>query len=127
MRLVNIERAKNGLPTLSTDERLASIARAHSLDMLANNYFSHTNKSGCDPACRLRNAGYAWTNYGENIYMEWGYGRTLPEYAAAAVASWMKSAGHRANILGTRFTVGGVGVAKSGTRLYFTQLFALPR
>lgn len=124
---MNVERAKNGLGVLASDLRLGDIARAHSADMLANNYFSHTNKSGCDPACRLRNAGYAWTSYGENIYMEWGYNRTLEGYAAAAVASWMQSAGHRVNILSTRFTAGGVGTAKAGTRLYFTAIFALPR
>jgi uncharacterized protein YkwD len=56
-RLINIERTKAGLSTLVPDTRLDKIARAHSADMLANGYFSHTDKSGCDSACRVSNAG----------------------------------------------------------------------
>src|SRR3989338_3919684 len=53
-RLTESERQKRGLSPLVLDARLSEIARAHSYDMLGNNYFSHTDKSGCDMACRLR-------------------------------------------------------------------------
>ena len=44
-------------------------------------------------------AGYAWNGWAENI----ASGQTTP---ASVMASWMNSAGHRANILGGRREIG---------------------
>ena len=127
LQYTNAQRAQNGLATLANDTRLASIARAHSVDMLQHNYFNHNDLTGCSPACRLNNAGYAWQSYGENIH--WMYGYTLtPEQAAQKVVNdWMNSPGHRANILNGSFTTAGVGVAVAGTTIYSTTDYTLPR
>ena len=54
---------------------------------------------------------------GENI----AYGQSSPE---AVMNAWMNSSGHRANILNADFDKIGVGVVRSGGRLYWVQLFA---
>lgn len=124
---MNAERVKNGLAPLAVDTKLANIARAHSEDMLANNYFSHTNLNGCNAGCRLNNAGYAWMSYGENIYWMSGYNLSATDTANKIVTGWMNSSGHRANILGSKFTKVGVGVAVQGSKVYTTADYALPR
>ena len=127
IRLMNVERVKYGVAAFSVDPLLTDLARAHSADMLANNYFSHTDNSGCSAQCRLQKAGYAYRSFGENLYMESGRALTPLEVATRIVSAWMQSAGHRQNILNAQYTVSGVGIASSGTRLYATSLYALPR
>jgi len=59
---------------------------------------------------------------GENImYMEGYYG--VDSIAIQTVDGWMKSPGHRANILTPYFQNEGIGVAKSGNEIYVTQNF----
>lgn len=125
--LQNAERVKNGLPTLLPDATLAAVARAHSVDMAAKNYFNHTDLSGCSSACRVDNAGYAWRAVGENIYMMSGYQLPADATAQKMVEGWMNSPGHRANILGSAFTNAGVGVAEIGDSIYATVDLAQPR
>ena len=125
-RLTESERQKRGLSPLVLDARLSEIARAHSYDMLGNNYFSHTDKSGCDMACRLRSAGYRYRAVGENIYTMSGYNLAPAETAAMVFTAWMNSSGHRANMLNPLFTVGAVGVASAGSKVYVTALYSLP-
>jgi len=124
---MNVERVKYGVAALSVDPRLTDLSRAHSADMLANNYFSHTDKGGCSAQCRLQKAGYAYRSFGENIYMESGRTLTPLQVATRIVDAWMQSAGHRQNMLNAQYTVSGVGIASVGTRLYATSLYALPR
>jgi uncharacterized protein YkwD len=47
--------------------------------------------------------------------------------ARVAVAGWLQSAGHRANIEGNYLST-GIGVARApGGALYYTQIFVAPR
>jgi len=140
--LTNQERQTQGLPALQWDAALAWIARAHSQDMAANNYMSHTNLRGQDPTARAVAAGYdvrrslggGWTTsgIGENIDMMptgnvigHGYVNNDPQSVAQAmVQAWMNSPGHRENILRNQYARIGVGVAYDGTRYYYgTQNF----
>lgn len=114
--LTNAERAKHGCGALTVDSQLQAAAQGHSDDMVARNFFDHTNPSGKNPGDRITAAGYRWSTYGENI----AYGQRTP---AAVMSAWMNSSGHRANILNCRFKNIGVGVTlKSGTP-YWTQNF----
>src|SRR3989338_5396005 len=124
---INTQRIQNGLAHLTVDAKLASIARAHSSDMLAKNYFSHTSLNGCTVACRLSAACYGWRSYAENIHWMSGYTLNAADTANKIVTGWMNSPGHRANILGSKFTNVGVGVAAQGSKVYTTADFALPR
>jgi uncharacterized protein YkwD len=100
--LANTDRtALAGCDPLVIDPRLVSVAQAHSEDMAANSYFSHTSLDGRSFGDRLGSAGYS--GGGENIAQG-------QRSAAAVHDAWMRSDGHRANILNCSFTAVGVGV-----------------
>lgn len=117
LKLVNAERAKNGLSALSWAEDLAKVSRAHSQDMISRSFFSHTNPDGQSPFDRLRSNGISYRTAAENI----AYGQKT---AAAVMNGWMNSSGHRQNILNKNVKEIGVGAVKnqSGT-VYWTQMF----
>ena len=115
-RLVNVERAAAGCGPVHVDERLVAAATAHSADMAASNYFSHTSLDGRTPWDRMQAAGYD-AGSGENI-------AAGQQDAAAVMDSWMQSPGHRANILSCDSTATGLGVVRGGSYgLYWTQVF----
>jgi len=117
--LINQERAAFELAPLAADVRLAAAAQAHSEDMAANDFMSHTGSNGSSPFDRMHAAGYEYTSAGENV----AAGYSTP---ASVVAAWMDSPGHRANILRESFEQMGVGFAEAaGTRYtyYWTVAF----
>lgn len=94
---------------------LQCAARVHSLDMLENDYFSHTGLDGSSPADRLRAAGYDGRGWGENI----ASGRSDAE---STMEQWMNSPGHCRNIMGNYRYI-GVGYAGMGRQHIWTQTF----
>ncbi|WP_030927427.1 CAP domain-containing protein [Streptomyces sp. NRRL S-646] len=115
--LTNRERAGAGLPPLATDPLLTTAAQAHSADMVARAFYSHTSPDGSRPWDRAAAAGSRRHSIGENI----ACGQRSP---AEVVDGWMKSPGHRANILKPDFTHIGIGFAGGGPAgMYWTQLF----
>ena len=114
VRLVNIEREKNGLPHLKKDWELSRVARYKSQDMKDKNYFSHTSPTYGSPFQMMKSFGISYRTAGENI----ARGYKTPE---SVVNGWMNSSGHRANILNSSFTRIGVGYVKDGH--YWTQMF----
>lgn len=117
---INSIRQANGLYVLTTQTGLGALARVHSDDMLARDYLSHVNPEGKNPGDRIAAAGITVTAWGENIAMA----ERLADPVDAVVQGWMDSPGHRENILRPGWTHTGVGVAQSGSTLYFTQVFA---
>ena len=117
LRLVNIERAKEGLGALRMDSQLSKVAQLKSQDMIDNNYFAHNSPVYGTPFEMMRAHGITYRIAGENIAM----GQSTPQ---EVVTGWMNSEGHRKNIMNGRFTNLGMGVAqaKSG-RKYWTQMF----
>ena len=114
VRLVNVERAKNGLGALTLNAKLSDVARAKSQDMRDKGYFSHTSPTYGSPFDMMSKFGISYRTAGENIAM----GYSTPQ---AVVTGWMNSSGHRANILNGSFTQIGVGYVASGN--YWTQMF----
>ena len=111
LALTNAARKKAGCKPLKGNKRLALAARRHSKDMAVKKYFSHTSKDGSSPWDRIKRAGYK--NPGaENI--AYGY-----PSAQAVMQGWLKSPGHRANILNCGLKSLGVGKYKT----YWTQDF----
>lgn len=114
--LLNGERVKAGLPALVWDERLAVVARAHSIDMFKRGYFAHENPDGQSPFDRMAAVGITYESAGENL-----------AYAANVTLAHdglMRSPGHRANILDKDYGKVGIGVIDGG--IYgkmFTQDF----
>jgi uncharacterized protein YkwD len=120
--LINAERTKVGLAALSTQGQLGSAAQLHSADMACNNYFSHTGLDGSSSGDRAQSQGYSSSYVGENI----AAGYSSPE---SVVQGWMKSPGHKANILGADYTEIGIGYAfgnDSDYGSYWTAVFASP-
>lgn len=119
--LLNAERRQRGMPRLSHNARLAEAATRHAKDMVRRRYFSHFSPSGADAVDRIRRTNYVrsartWT-VGENI--AWGaYHMATPH---AIVRMWMKSAGHRHNILNRRFREIGIGIARGAPRAGMRQ------
>lgn len=114
VRLVNVERAKQGLAPLKQDWQLSRVARYKSQDMRDLGYFSHTSPTYGSPFDMMRSFGISYRTAGENI----AKGYSSPE---AVVKGWMNSPGHRANILHSSYTHIGVGYVASGN--YWTQMF----
>ncbi|GGS19684.1 hypothetical protein GCM10010252_68900 [Streptomyces aureoverticillatus] len=117
LTLTNSHRAAAGLRPLAPDPRLSAAAQAHSADMVARAFYSHTAPDGSEPWHRAAAAGSAHRTVGENIACG-------QRSAAEVVQGWMDSPGHRANILKPAFTHLGVGFAGGGPAgTYWTQLF----
>jgi len=130
--LVNQARAKprycgnkmfNAARPVRWNDTLAEASLRHSEDMAQYNYFSHSGRDGSSPAQRVERAGYRYRATGENI----AAGQASPE---DAVAGWIKSPGHCANLMDPAFTEMGAGVAidrGSEMGVYWTQSFGAPR
>jgi uncharacterized protein YkwD len=102
---------------------LGRAALLHAEDMARHNYFSHTGRDGSTPAERVRRVGYRFRATGENI----AAGPSTPE---AAVAGWIKSPGHCANLMNPAYSEMGVAYAverNSEFGVYWAQEFAAPR
>ncbi len=114
--LVNQERVARGLPQFVADPALTALARAHSADMAARSYFSHTNPDGLDPFDRMGAAGISFGSAAENI----AWAPTV-EWAHDAL---MDSPGHRANLLNPSLGRIGIGIApKDSKSILVTQAF----
>jgi uncharacterized protein YkwD len=124
--LVNDERQQFGLPTLSEDPLLTSLAKEHSTSMVESNFFSHDSYPGERSFSYNQPPG---TIRGENLSMTLtrrlipGPYLSLQEVCEWAVSGWMSSSGHRDNMLEPKFTKIGIGVSLSGEYLYITQIF----
>lgn len=111
--LTNRERVARGMPVLTEESHLTAAAQGHSEDMAENNYFDHTDLNGGKPWDRAEAAGYGNGWIGENIAA--GYRTPF-----AVMTGWMKSSGHCANILISRYVDIGIGVARKPGATYGT-------
>jgi len=113
--MVNAARASEGLKPLSGDKALDVLAAEHSAKMMAARTVGHDVGDG-DPSTRLHAAGIQYRSSGENV----AGASSLPR---AHRALWA-SPSHRRNVLESRFSRVGVGVARSDDgRVWVTELF----
>ena len=98
------------------NSQLESAAQQHSNFMRRKNRLSHTGSGFSNVGKRVTQEGYTWFTVGENIAV----GQTSEE---EVMESWLKSAGHCANIMNPKFKE--MGVATAGA--YWTQVFAASR
>ena len=110
--LINRERTSRGLRALRTVSALQTVAEAYATRMARENFFAHSAPDGSTFVTRIKRTDYLsgplrrWS-VGENI--AWGTGRlATPENI---VRAWMRSSGHRRNILDASFTDMGLGLA----------------
>ncbi len=102
IRLTNEERAAGGCGPLTDNGKLHAAALGHSVDMVENDFFSHTSPDGSSMVDRIERQGYQWRSLAENI----AAGHRSP---AAVVDGWMNSPDHRDNIMNCNLTEIGVG------------------
>lgn len=112
VRLTNIEREKAGVRKLDNNSILESMASFQAKDMALMRKMTHTDRQGRDVSMRADAFKYPWTTIGENVAQG-------QRSAKEVVDDWMKSKGHRANILNPDFTE--IGVARDGS--YWCQVF----
>ena len=115
VKLVNQERAKAGLKSLSVNQAAAAAANVRAREI--EGAFSHTRPNGSSFSTALKEQGASYRAAGENI----AYGQRSAEQV---MEGWMNSSGHRANILSAQYTAIGVGVSRSASgTLHWVQLF----
>lgn len=118
LSLVNKERNKVGISTLSADSQLNKLAQMKAEDMARKGYFSHTSPTYGSAFDMMNKYGVSYKTAGENIAKG-------QKTAQAVMGGWMNSSGHRANILKPEYKRLGVGYAvdTAGTP-YWVQIFA---
>jgi uncharacterized protein YkwD len=116
--LVNAQRARHGERVLRPNADLARSAVHHSEDMVSADYFDHVSPDGETLLDRIKASTYLPHGspflLGENIAL----GTLQLSTPDAIVARWMKSPGHRANILNAEFRDSGIGVVARAPSQY---------
>jgi uncharacterized protein YkwD len=110
-------------PALVWNDLLTQAATAHSLDMAAQNYFSHTSLDGRSFDQRISATGYAWQRAAENI-------AAGQNGVQQVVDGWLASDGHCANIMeGALRDIGVACVSATATTYptYWTMDLGTPR
>ena len=117
VRYVNIEREREGLEPVELDSELCRLSHIRANETIE--YFSHDRPNGDPWYMLLREENIKYHIAGENI----AAGFATPE---KVVNAWMKSEGHRANILSSDFKKIGIGFYyEDGTvfKNYWDQIF----
>jgi len=118
----NSERTSRGIAPLSIDPTLQTIARARAQIMADNNLFSHYAPNGQTIFDMMDAVSYAWQDATENIHFN---DYSVSQADAVAMAEYIASAAHRANILKAGFHRVGVGAATSaGGVSYYSVVFS---
>ena len=109
LQLLNQSRRNHGLPVFRLNLDLSASAWHHSRWMASRNRLFHT--------ANLYGAVRAWSpsTWGENV----GAARWLKRVRTL----WMRSGGHRDNILNPRFRRIGIGVVRSRGLVWVTAIF----
>lgn len=122
LRLINDERAKQGLPALAWNDKLAQVARLHSENMAHYKFFNHRGLDGLMVNERADNLNIEWRAIGENI----AYNRGYDDPVGFTVKRWMGSPSHKENIMDKRWKETGIGVIVTPDSTYYlTQVFLL--
>ena len=113
---LNQSRSEAGAPPLKLDSKLTDAARLHTL-LLANRHaLSHQFPNEPPLSTRLRNAGSIFTTAAENV----GMNTELSDVNAM----FMRSPGHRTNMLNPAYDAVGIGVVHKGSSYWITEDFA---
>lgn len=121
LELANQARQQAGAPPLTLDSGLSQAARIHAQAMLAARQLSHQFDGEPSLPQRVGSAtALQLDQEGENVALDYD--------AADGHKHIMLSPPHRANLLNAEYNVVGLGVVRSGDRLYIVQDFghALP-
>ena len=107
------------MAALTWSPELARAAQAHAEDCAQRNRGSHVGSDGAKLAARLARVGYAARTSSENWANAQSVGHAFGMW-------WNEPKGrdpHRRNILNSRFTEIGIGIAKGAWGYYFVADF----
>ena len=104
---LNADRTAHGLRALPTQADAQRKAQAWADKLARENTLYHSTLSS--------GINVRWCSIGENV----GYGPSVP----AIEDAYMKSPGHKANIINTKWNGVGVGYATNGKRVFTVQVF----
>lgn len=117
---VNDARVSNGLAPFSENVLLDRAADSKARALASTGVLVHTTAPAGVAWATLANVGYVYVSAGENLAAN-------IEDAGTLVNDWMNSPSHRANLLNTKYSDVGVGVAQGyyqGVQADFVVLYA---
>ncbi len=121
--LTNDSRKDEKMSFLTRSAVLDEAASLKARDMAEHEYFAHDSPLGITPWYWFERAGYDYVYAGENLAVHF-------TDSDQVVDAWMKSPGHRANILNEHYTEIGIGTArgtyKGAPTIFVVQLFGHP-
>lgn len=119
----NQVRESDSLSTLRTNPLLVKAARMKAEDMAAKGYFAHNTPDGKTPWYWFDQAGYDYAAAGENLAVNFTDSKDVTD-------AWMRSPGHRANIMSGNYTEIGIATAegtyKGKLAIFVVQEFGRP-
>lgn len=122
-QLVNQERQKAGLSSLTYNETLSRAAYLKAQDMFSKNYWSHFAPDGKTPWDFILNSGYKYEYAGENLAKNF-------LFSDGVVSAWMNSQTHRDNILKNEYSEVGYavvnGILNGEETTLVVQMFGKP-
>lgn len=113
---LNHSRAEAGVPSLKLDAKLTEAARRHALLLAKRHVLSHQFSGEPELVERLRSTGLILTAAAENVGMN--------TQLSDVNSMFMRSPGHRANMLNAAYDAVGVGVVHMGSSYWITEDFA---
>ena|SRR3989344_2621434 len=133
IKYVNYSRKKRKISSLRTNWGLTKVARNHTKRMARKGRIWHGDgvyiakenisyRKGFWGFIESLFSNYSYSSGGENVAMNSSKGSNK-NIAKSFHIMWMKSPGHRKNILNENFSLIGVGVIKNKRGYFSTQLF----
>ncbi len=131
VQMTNAFRAEHKLGRVTPNPLLEAAAQAYAKVLAARKGELSHSIDGTTPATRIKAAGYAYCQIGENLAVAYdSSGFSALGYARLTLNGWIGSPGHLRNLLLPEVTDIGVAVARAGSydpRYVAVQVFARPR
>ena len=120
---INGERVSRGMVPYALSTELTQSAQAQASDIANTGNYSHIGLDGSTVFDRVARTGFGAYSWGRRLGENWAW---YPD-AATAMAMWMDSPPHRANILHALYREIGVGIAPSrGNTIFVVDFGAEP-
>jgi uncharacterized protein YkwD len=125
---LNLHRQQAGLPPLTLNPLLLAAAQGHAENMARQDKYGDSGTDGHildghDVVYRVRLVGYRFSWLGENV----AFNQFYADPAQTLADQWWNSLPHRANMLESRYTEVGIGIATGASgRTYGVEVFGHP-
>jgi uncharacterized protein YkwD len=108
--LLNVERTQRGRTPLRSHGELAVVAGSYARAMVDYSFFGHDSPNGSTFVDRIKRTTYLTRTAGWAIGENLAWGEVELASPAEIVDAWMRSPGHKRNIIDTRYVEIGIGV-----------------